>query len=95
MRSASRSSAASVNAVYRLSMETGVPPGITGAQAERAQETLVGAIQVAATDPSGQALLRAAEEAYVSGMHLAYVLGAALMVVGVVVALTRLPREVT
>ena len=83
-----------VNAVYRLSMETGVPPGITGAEAERAQETLVGALQVAATDPSGPALLRAAEAAYVSGMHLAYVLGAVLMVVGVVVALTRLPRQV-
>ncbi len=83
-----------VNAVYRVAMETGVPSGITGAPAERAQETLVGAIQVAATDPSGPALLHAAEAAYVSGMHLAYALAAVLMVVGVVVALTRLPRQV-
>lgn len=83
-----------VNAVYRLTMATGVPTGIGGDQAERAKETLVGAIEVAATDQSGPMLLRAAERAYVSGMHLAYVLAAALMVVGVVVALTRLPRKV-
>jgi DHA2 family multidrug resistance protein-like MFS transporter len=83
-----------VNAAYRLTMATDVPTGIAPAAAERAKETLVGAIEVAATDPSGPMLLRAAERAYVSGMHLAYVLGAALMVVGVVLALTRLPRKV-
>jgi DHA2 family multidrug resistance protein-like MFS transporter len=83
-----------VNAVYRLTMATGVPVGVTAVQADRARETLVGAIEVAGTSPSGPMLLRSAERAYVGGMHLAYALAAGLMVVGVVVALTRLPRKV-
>lgn len=77
-----------VNAVYRTEMAGA--PGASGP----AGETLAGAVVESGRSggAAGAALLEGARTAYVIAMHRADVVAAALLVVGAVIALTRLPR---
>jgi DHA2 family multidrug resistance protein-like MFS transporter len=69
-------------AIYRSAMASGVPDGIPLQAADTARDTLGGAVEVAGGLPAqvGAALVDAAREAFVQGLHLA----AAISVVGTI-----------
>jgi DHA2 family multidrug resistance protein-like MFS transporter len=65
-------------AIYRGAMVDGVPAGVPIAAAEAARDTLGGAIEVAGQLPGelGPALIDAAREAFIQGLHLAAAISA-------------------
>jgi DHA2 family multidrug resistance protein-like MFS transporter len=67
-------------AIYRNGVADGIPPGIPRESAAIAQDTLGGAVEVAGQLPAGLGapLLEAANDAFISGMHVV----AAISVVG-------------
>ncbi|MDE9364418.1 MFS transporter, partial [Luteipulveratus sp. YIM 133132] len=84
-----------LNAGYRSEYATPAGLSLPEHAAQQAGDTLAGALAVAADLPgaAGDSLVAAAREAYVTGMHWADVAAAALMLAGVMVAWTRLPRS--
>ncbi|EAP99631.1 putative integral membrane efflux protein [Janibacter sp. HTCC2649] len=84
-----------LNAGYRHGFE--VPSAVTlpGPDLHEAGQSLAGALAVAGNLPGipGELLTAAGRTAYMAGMHVADVAAAVLMLVGVLVALTRLPRS--
>ncbi|MFC4563764.1 MFS transporter [Nocardiopsis mangrovi] len=79
-------------AVFRLTLAGDLPSGLTGEQADAANETLGGALAIAADlpGPIGGALATAAREAYVGGMQTAAIAGAVVMVIMGVLAFIHL-----
>lgn len=84
-----------LNAGYRNGFELPSTMALPGAALHEASQSLAGALAVAAHLPAlpGELLTAAGRTAYMVGMHAADVAAAALMVVGVLIALTRLPRS--
>lgn len=82
-----------LNAGYRNNFRLPESVELNGAASHEAGETLAGALSVAGDLPSAQAsaLLEAGRTAYVTGMHLADLGAAVLMLAGVILAI-RLPR---
>ena len=83
-------------AVYRREVVEGLPAGLSPAAGEAARDTLGGAVAAAAQlpDPVSAALLVAAREAFVQGLELTAVVGAAVLAgiaVLVFVVLRRAP----
>ncbi|KNX38807.1 MFS transporter [Luteipulveratus halotolerans] len=81
-----------LNAGYRHAFS--LPAGVAPEHAGHASDTLAGALAVSQQVPgqAGEALAVAGRSAYMTGMHWGVIAAAVLMVIGVVVALTRLPR---
>ncbi|GJF34572.1 MFS transporter [Kitasatospora sp. NE20-6] len=81
-------------AVYKARLDGGLPAGVTGDAARAAQDTLGGAVTVAARagGPAGGELLAAARSAFTDGMHLAAVAGLVVLV-GAAIAAARLMRH--
>jgi DHA2 family multidrug resistance protein-like MFS transporter len=81
-------------AVYRNRIADGIPPGVPGAEAESAKDTLGGALEAVERlpGPSGAALLDAAREAFARGMEVASLTGAAVALATAVVAGVLLNR---
>jgi EmrB/QacA subfamily drug resistance transporter len=78
---------------YRGRMEDAVA-GLPAPAAEAAQESLAGAMSVSRlAGPGGERLLDAAQSAFVSGMHSAALVAAAIALAGAVVALRWLPAR--
>jgi EmrB/QacA subfamily drug resistance transporter len=78
---------------YRGRMEDAVT-GLPAPAAEAAQESLAGAMSVSKlAGPGGERLLDAAQSAFVSGMHSAAFVAAAIALAGAVVALRWLPAR--
>lgn len=81
-------------AVYRSKMSTAIPAGIPAEAATAAKQTLGSAVTEAAqlSTPSGNALLHAAHDAFVSGLQIAA--GASIIIIGalVMIAFLKLPR---
>ncbi|MFC7488037.1 MFS transporter [Knoellia sp. CPCC 206453] len=84
-----------LNAGYRHGFEVPSTVSLPHADLHEASQSLAGALAVASHLPSipGELLTAAGRTAYMAGMHIADVAAAALMLVGVLVALTRLPRS--
>jgi len=81
-----------LTALYRGGLV--IPPGVDGASAAAARETLAGAMAVAdQLGPAGGALRDAAAHAFDSGVLLTSVIGAVLVVAAGVVAATTLRRS--
>ncbi|AKU18559.1 MFS transporter [Luteipulveratus mongoliensis] len=85
-----------LNLGYRHDFTLPAGMSLDGGAAHEAGDTLAGALTVAAQLPGSQgvSLIEAGQSAYVTGMHWADLAAAALMVVGAVVALTKLPRAI-
>ncbi|MQY12166.1 Antiseptic resistance protein [Streptomyces sp. RB5] len=79
-------------AVYRSDVESGAPAGIPAEAMDGIRETLGGATQIAAGLPHGEAVLTVAREAFVHGMQWAAAGGAAVLLIGAVVAVVTLRR---
>ncbi|MEO3778666.1 MFS transporter [Micromonospora sp. B11E3] len=79
-------------AVYRREMTDALPAGLPGDAVAAARETLGGAVAVAQQLPAGPgaAVLHAARVAFADGLHAAALAGAAVMVLGLAIALTAL-----
>lgn len=79
-------------AVYRNHIAAAMPPGISPEIAHAVQNTLGGAVQVAAQLPHqlGTALLGAAQEGFVLGMQMTALIGAAVMIGLTILTLTLL-----
>jgi DHA2 family multidrug resistance protein-like MFS transporter len=79
-------------AIYRSHIESGMPAGVPAESAHNAQDTLGGALSVAAQLPSeaGDALLHAAQSAFVDGLQATAAIGAVLIVLTAGVAVTLL-----
>lgn len=84
-----------LSAVYSVRVADLLPSGLPAEAAESAGQTLAEASVVASEVGStqGDAVLAAARAAYVSGMHVADVVAAGVLVAGAVVALVLLPRR--
>jgi DHA2 family multidrug resistance protein-like MFS transporter len=82
-------------AIYRNGVAQGLPAGLPAEAAAAARDTLGGAVGVAADLPeaAGAALLAAAREAFVQGMHLTSAL-AALVAVGIALVAIVMLRDV-
>lgn len=80
-------------AVYRSSLRSGVPSGLSSTDQTGALDSLGGALEIAAGLPTavGDALIEASKEAFVTGLHVTTAVTAvvALIVAGVVGALLR------
>jgi MFS transporter, DHA2 family, multidrug resistance protein len=81
-------------AAYRGQIADAVPAGVLPGAADAARDTLGGAVVVAGQLPDrlGQALLAAARQAFLQGLHLAFVVSAAAAVAAAVVAAVLLHR---
>ena len=81
-------------AVYRANVSEIVPPEVPHPAAEAARDTLGGAVAAAGSlpDPLGIALLDAAREAFVQGMQLTFLIGAATLTVLALLATRLLGR---
>jgi MFS transporter, DHA2 family, multidrug resistance protein len=81
-------------AVYRSNLSGNLPAGIPAEAAEAARDTLGGAVSVAGTLPgeAAAALLSAAREAFVSGLHIAAGISAVIAIVAVVASVTVFRR---
>jgi EmrB/QacA subfamily drug resistance transporter len=79
---------------YRADMDHAVT-GLPGSAAAAAHDSLAGGLHVAAQvgGPAGERLARAAETAFVSGMHTALVAGALVALAGAIVAARWLPAR--
>lgn len=82
-------------AVYRSRVAELLPGDLPSGVSARVHETLGEATVVAAHagGSEGGAILAAARSAYVDAMHVTVVVAAAVLVIGIVVALTALPRK--
>jgi DHA2 family multidrug resistance protein-like MFS transporter len=80
-------------AVYRTSLESNLPPGLSSVDTAGALESLGGALEIASDLPSstGAALVEAGQQAFVTGLHVTTVVTAlvAIVVAGVVGAMLR------
>lgn len=85
-----------LNAEYRHEFVLPATVSLPGAAADEASQSLAGALAVSGRLPGahGDVLIAVGRTSYVTGMHVADLAAAALMLVGVGVALTRLPRAV-
>ncbi|MGV1007242.1 MAG: hypothetical protein ACOYBY_01380 [Dermatophilaceae bacterium] len=83
-----------LNAWYRPHVAAALPASLPPEAAHEAGQTLAGAVVTAAALPGalGEQLLTAARAAYVGGMHLADLVGAAILLCGALLA-WRLPRS--
>lgn len=86
-------------AVYRAELAGTMPAGLAADMADAARDTLGGAVAVAAGLPpeTGARLIEAANAAYVSGVHVTAVIGAAVLLSCAILAATLLrhvPRVV-
>ncbi|MEV8594590.1 MFS transporter [Streptomyces sp. NPDC052012] len=79
-------------AVYRTQLTDALPAGVPEAVAETARDTLGGALEAAGAlpDGTGSALVAAARSAFVDGLHVNAVIGAALVVVAAVLVVLML-----
>lgn len=84
------------SSVYRSELDSTLPQGLPPEAGEAARETLGAALQVSGQLPAevGAALTSAAQEAFVSGMHVAAVIGTALAAYAAIQAAVLL-RNVT
>lgn len=84
-----------LNAVYRHHMQGAAVGSLPAGAAAGAKQDLAGVVTAAGELPAGQgaALLQVGRASYVTGMHIADLVAAGLMVVGVIIALTRLPKR--
>jgi DHA2 family multidrug resistance protein-like MFS transporter len=85
-------------AVYRSQLSDNLPAGVPAAAAEAARGTLGGAVGAAQQLPgqTGQALLEVAQNAFVSGLHVAAAISAGMAIIAAVitvVALRSLPAS--
>ncbi len=71
--------------------------GLSPANQESASASIAGALHVASTLPTaaGNALTSAAQEAFVSGIHLAVVIGGVLALISAVIVFRKLPHSLT
>jgi DHA2 family multidrug resistance protein-like MFS transporter len=81
-------------AAYRGQIADAVPAGVPPGAADAARDTLGGAVAVAGQLPDrlGQALLAAARQAFIQGLHLAFAVSAAAAVAAAVLAAVLLHR---
>jgi MFS transporter, DHA2 family, multidrug resistance protein len=81
-------------AIYRDQMADSLPAGIPGEAAAAARDTLGGAVAAAGQLPDqlGQALLRAARQAFTQGLHLAFAISAAAAIGVAILAAILLRR---
>lgn len=81
-------------AVYRSGIDNSLPAGIPSQAADAARDTLGGAVSVAAQLPheAGIALLSAARESFVQGLHLAAGISAMIAISAAIVAVVALRR---
>jgi DHA2 family multidrug resistance protein-like MFS transporter len=81
-------------AIYRSGVAAALPPDVSPAAAQAAQETLAGAVTVAGQlpDPLGTALLGAARGAFIQGLQLTAVIGAVVMI-GLAILTVTLLRQ--
>ena len=79
-------------AIYRTRIAEALPPGVPPEAAEAAKDTLGAAVEVAAGLPgeAGQALLLAAQGAFVDGMQIAALISVALSIVVAVITFVGL-----
>src|SRR5205807_261173 len=79
-------------AMYRGHVADAVPAGIPSQAAAAARDTLGGAVAAAALlpDPLGQALLGAARQSFVQGLHLAFAVSAAAAIAAAILAVVML-----
>ena len=82
-------------AIYRSELADRLPAGVPAAAAEAARDTLGGATTVAAQLPGdlGQAVLQAAQEAFVAGMRLSSAIAAGIGVGLAILALIVLRKQ--
>jgi DHA2 family multidrug resistance protein-like MFS transporter len=78
---------------YRADMDAAVS-GLPASAADAARDSLGGAMAVAAHG-GGSRLASAAQEAFVSGMHSAVIVAAAIALAGALIALVFLPARAT
>ena len=78
--------------MYRGHVADAVPAGIPSQAAAAARDTLGGAVAAAALlpDPLGQALLGAARQSFVQGLHLAFAVSAAAAIAAAILAVVML-----
>jgi MFS transporter, DHA2 family, multidrug resistance protein len=78
--------------IYRSQLTDALPAGIVPKTAAAARDTLGGAVAAAGElpDPLGQALLRAARQAFTQGLHVAFAISAAAVIGAAILAAIQL-----